>query len=146
MKVSNNNKKAYYANDTLFHIIATHSLAHNTFPALQKTGTHSSSAPTPFSPRIRNVKANKFRLLGNGHASPNQNPLCCPYFALPSYRARTSVVGARCHNPSISDICLVLQMYQAKLQLTLNNKLCYMPSTPIHHLILLPALLTRHIA
>ena len=59
----NNNKKAHYANDTLLHIIATHSLAHNTLPALQKTGAHSPSTPTAFSPRIHNVKVDKFRLL-----------------------------------------------------------------------------------
>ena len=51
------------------------------------------------------------------------------------------MVGARCHNPFVADICLVLQTYQAKLQLALNN-LCYIPSAPTHHLILLPAPLT----
>ena len=64
-----------------------------------------------------------------------------PVFTLPVYWARTSVVGARCHNPFVADICLILQEYQAKLQLALN-KLCYMPSAPTHHLILLPASLT----
>ena len=43
--------------------------------------------------------------------------------------------------PFVTDICFVLQTYQAKLQLALN-KLCYMPSAPTHHLILIPAPLT----
>ena len=57
--------KPHYANDTLLHIIATHSLAHSTLPALQKTDTHSASASTTFSPRIHSVKVDKFCLLGN---------------------------------------------------------------------------------
>ena len=102
-------KKSHYANDTSLHIIATHSLADNTLPALRKIGAHSPSAPTAFSPRIHSVKVDKFRLLENGHISPNGNPLCCLYFTLPVYPARTSMVGARCHNPFVADICLVLQ-------------------------------------
>ena len=141
LELSNNNKKAHYENDTLLHIIVTHSLAHNTLPALQKTGAHSYSGLTAFWPRIHSVNVDKFSLLGNGHVSLNGNPLYCPYFTLPGYRARTSVVGVPCHNPYVAGICLVLQTYQAKPQLSLN-KLCYMPSAPTYHLILLPALLT----
>ena len=133
LQLSDNFTNAHYANDTLLHIIATHSLAHNTLPALQKTSTHSASFPTAFSPTIHNVKVDKFRVLGNGHVSSNGNLLCCPYLTLLGYRARNSVVGPRWHNHFVADICWVVQTYQAELQLALN-KLCYMPLAPTHHL------------
>ena len=98
LRLSHKVTYAYYANDILLYTIATHSLAHNTLPALQQTSTHSASAPIAFSPRIHNIKVDKFYLLENGHVSPNGNPLFYPYLTLPSYQARTSVVGARSHN------------------------------------------------
>ena len=71
--------------------------------------THSASAPIAFSPRIHNITAEKFCLLGNGHILPNGNLLCCPYLTLPDCRTRTSVVGRHCLNHLVTYNCYALQ-------------------------------------
>ena len=40
LEPSHNIKKVYFANNTLLHPIATHSLTHNTLPTLEKTKLH----------------------------------------------------------------------------------------------------------
>ena len=54
--LSHKMKNAHYANDTLFHIIDTHSPEHSTLPALQKTSIHPLSDSIALLPSIHNVQ------------------------------------------------------------------------------------------
>ena len=133
------------ANDTLLQATATHSLAHNTLPALQRL--KHTFCVCPHCLFTQDSQCHSWKVLPPGKRShiAKWEPALLPVFDSRQLSNQDFCGGSSLSQPHCHIQLLRPPMHQSELQWTLK-KLCYMPLAPTHHLIVFPALLTVHIA